>query len=52
MQRLAGLEPRTFAVMHGSSFAGDGRRALKDVAVVIRETHGQGDDPAKIASGQ
>jgi hypothetical protein len=41
MQRLAGLDPRTFAVMHGSSFAGDGRKALKELAGVIRETHGR-----------
>jgi hypothetical protein len=29
MQRLAGLEARTFAVMHGSSFAGDAGEHLK-----------------------
>ncbi|MBO0875222.1 MAG: hypothetical protein J2P19_17715, partial [Pseudonocardia sp.] len=28
VRRLAGLAPRTLAVMHGSSFAGDGRSAL------------------------
>ncbi len=29
---LADLEPTTLAVMHGSSFQGDGRRALSDLA--------------------
>jgi flavorubredoxin len=37
LQRLAALEPRTLAVMHGSSFQGDGRAAVLDLAAVIRE---------------
>jgi flavorubredoxin len=41
MQRLAELAPRTLALMHGSSFRGDGRKALEELAVVIRETHGR-----------
>jgi flavorubredoxin len=32
LHRLAGLEPRTLATMHGSSFAGQGRQALLDLA--------------------
>ncbi len=40
LQRLADLKPRTLAIMHGSSFAGDGERALRDLAVVLRETLG------------
>ena len=32
LQRLAALEPRTLAVMHGSSFRGDGRKAILDLA--------------------
>ena len=36
LRRLAALEPRTLAVMHGSSFRGDGRRALLELAAVIR----------------
>ena len=40
LQRLAGLQPKTLAIMHGSSFAGDGERALRDLAVVMRETLG------------
>ncbi len=34
---LAELKPRTLAVMHGSSFAGDGQRALLDLAGLWRE---------------
>ena len=41
LQRLADLAPKTMAVMHGSSFKGDGRTAIKDLAGVIRETHGR-----------
>jgi len=40
LQRLADLKPRTLATMHGSSFAGDGERALRDLARVLRETLG------------
>jgi hypothetical protein len=28
LQRLAGLKPKTLAIMHGSSLAGDGAGAL------------------------
>lgn len=38
LQRLAALDPRTLAIMHGSSFTGDGRKAILDLATVIRET--------------
>jgi flavorubredoxin len=37
LQKLIALEPRTIAVMHGSSFAGDGARALRDLGIVMRE---------------
>jgi flavorubredoxin len=37
LRRLAALEPRTLAIMHGSSFRGDGRRALLELAAVLRE---------------
>lgn len=37
LQRLAGLQPRTLAVMHGSSFSGDGGRAVRELAAVLRE---------------
>jgi flavorubredoxin len=32
LEHLAGLEPRTLAVMHGSSFEGDGGAALRELA--------------------
>lgn len=37
LSSLADLEPRTLAVMHGSSFTGDSSRLLHDLAGVIRE---------------
>ena len=40
LQRLADLRPQTLATMHGSSFAGDGEQALRDLARVLRETLG------------
>jgi flavorubredoxin len=40
LHRLAALKPATLAIMHGSSFRGDGERALRDLAVVMRETLG------------
>jgi flavorubredoxin len=41
LRRLAALEPRTLALMHGSTFLGDGRRALLELARVMRETLGE-----------
>lgn len=37
LHRLAELKPRTLAVMHGSSFHGDGGRAVLDLAAVLKE---------------
>ena len=37
LRRLAELNPRTLAVMHGSSYTGDGGKALRDLAGVVRE---------------
>ena len=37
MQKLAALKPRTIVPMHGSAYAGDGERAIREVAVVMRE---------------
>ena len=34
--RLAELKPATLAIMHGSSFVGDGAGALRDLSGVIR----------------
>jgi flavorubredoxin len=40
MQKLAALKPRTIVPMHGSAYAGDGERAIRDLAVVMREVLG------------
>lgn len=37
LKRLAALKPKTLATMHGSTFIGDGERALNDVAQVVKE---------------
>ncbi len=41
LNSLAELNPKTLAIMHGSSFSGDGTRALRDLAVALKETFGQ-----------
>jgi len=38
--RLAALEPRTLAAMHGASYRGDGAKVLGELADVLRETIG------------
>lgn len=51
LQRLAALAPRTLAIMHGSSFRGDGGRALRDLAVILAELlGGKGQPDARGAS--
>ena len=40
-ERLAALKPATLATMHGSTFRGNGEQALRDLAKVIKATHGQ-----------
>ena len=40
LRRLAALKPRTLALMHGSTFVGDGERALHDLAAAMREVLG------------
>lgn len=42
LRRIAELKPRTMAVMHGSSFAGDGAAAIHRLAHFIRATLGTG----------
>jgi flavorubredoxin len=37
LKRLASLKPRTLATMHGSTFVGDGERAIADLAQAIRD---------------
>jgi len=41
LQRLAGLTPVTLAAMHGSSFRGDCRKAILDLAVVLKDLPGK-----------
>ncbi len=41
MRTLGGLSPRTLAIMHGSSFRGDGEKALLDLAAVMKEILGK-----------
>src|SRR5262249_23711300 len=41
LRRLADLNPRTLAVMHGSSYRGDGRNVILELTKVIRETLGK-----------
>ena len=38
---LAQLRPARLALMHGSTFIGDGERALRDLAIVMREVLGK-----------
>ena len=40
VRELASLKPRTCAPMHGSAFAGDGEKALLDMASVMKELLG------------
>ena len=41
LKKLADLKPTTLAVMHGSSFTGDGAQALIDYNAVLREVFGE-----------
>lgn len=40
IDRLAALAPRTLAIMHGSSYTGDGARALRDLGAAMKEVFG------------
>lgn len=40
LTRLAALQPKTLATMHGSVYVGDGGHALQDLAVVFRKVLG------------
>ena len=40
LRRLAALEPRTLATMHGSSFRGGARTAISELAGVLAELLG------------
>jgi flavorubredoxin len=41
LKRLAALQPKTLALMHGSSFRGNGEQALNDLAGVMKEVLGK-----------
>ena len=40
IESLAEREPKTLAVMHGSTYYGDGAQALRNLATVMRELLG------------
>lgn len=40
LQELAALKPRMLATMHGSTFMGEGERALRDLALLMKEVLG------------
>lgn len=42
LRRLADLNPCTLALMHGSSFRGNGRKEILELASVIKDTIGKG----------
>jgi len=48
-EKLADLKPQRLAIMHGSSFDGDGARALLDLGAAFKEVFGQ--DGAGSADG-
>lgn len=41
LHRLAGLQPKTLATMHGTAFVGDGAGALRDLADMFKDVLGQ-----------
>lgn len=41
MAKLAALQPRTLAIMHGSSFAGDGGSAIRNLVLAMKEVLGK-----------
>jgi flavorubredoxin len=42
LRRLAELNPQTLALMHGSSFRGNGRQQILDLGAVLKELIGKG----------
>jgi hypothetical protein len=41
MAKLAALQPKTLAIMHGSSFGGDGGNAIRNLASAMKEVLGK-----------
>ena len=50
LEELAARQPRTLAVMHGSSFSGDGAQALRELAGVMAEVLGPRADHGRTTS--
>ena len=50
LKRLATLAPNTLAIMHGSTFVGDGKQAIEDLAIAMRDVLG-GDQERATTSG-
>lgn len=44
LESLAQREPKTLAIMHGSTYYGDGAQAIRDLAIVMREVLGPNPD--------
>ena len=43
LNELADMQPTTLAVMHGSSFHGDGQNVLRELAPILKEVLGDPD---------
>ena len=49
-RRLANLDPYTLAIMHGSTYRGDGRKAILDLAGIIKEKLGVSGSAFRVSS--
>ncbi len=49
LRALGDLEPSTLAIMHGSSYQGDGRQALYDLAAALEDFAARTPEPAATA---
>ena len=52
LAQLAEMEPRTLAIMHGSSFAGNGAEALGGLGQVYKETFDSSEPARRCAVGR
>ena len=52
LRELGDLEPATLAIMHGSSYAGDGRRALHDLAAEYETLLAEQQSPGYLGRGE
>jgi len=48
---LASLQPKSLAIIHGSSFHGEGAQALNDLATVMKEVLGPRAEQGTTATG-